>query len=69
MKNAAEVADFLGRVPIARAVGVGETAVSNAVSQGKFPARWYLAVRNLLNERGEECPDHLFRFERSRKAS
>jgi len=52
-RTAAEVADMVGRGNIAAAVGVGLTAVSNAVARDKrFPPSWYLALAKLASDRG-----------------
>lgn len=54
------LADALGRRKIAEAVGVGATAVSNAVVRGRFPASWFLIIKRLADEAGQECPPALF---------
>ena len=51
---------MVGRANIARAVGSGTNAVSNAVVAGRLPASWYLAVQALAAQAGVECPDSLF---------
>lgn len=60
MITTAEIADRVGRKKIAEAVGVGLTAVSNAVVRGTFSSSWYYAVLSLCREAGIECPLHLF---------
>lgn len=60
MMSAPLIADALGRKAIAEAVGVGETAVSNAVVRGKFPPSWFLVLSEMSKERGVECPPALF---------
>ena len=55
-----DLADALGRKNIADAVGVGPSAVSNAVVRGSFPASWYLAMAGLAAKAGAECPPALF---------
>lgn len=55
-----EIANSIGRDRIAESVGVGLTAVSNAVVRGSFPSAWYVAISNLCSERGQECPPELF---------
>lgn len=62
MQTASDVADILGRKEIAQRVGVGLTAVSAAVSEGKFRASWYLEIKALGEEKGVEIPDALFTF-------
>lgn len=61
MVTTSNIADTLGRKKIADAVGVGLTAVSNAVVRGRFPASWYLPVTALAAEAGVDCPVSLFR--------
>lgn len=52
MKSALDIANTLGRKVIADAVGVGPTAVSNALSRKTFPAAWYFAINDLAAKRG-----------------
>ena len=56
MKQILTYADRVGRQNIADAVGVGLTAVSNAVVRGHFPASWFLTMRKA----GLEPPETLF---------
>lgn len=60
--TAAEVCDALGRKHIAQRVGRRTTAVSNAASEGVFPASWYIAIREMCDSAGIACPDRLFSF-------
>lgn len=62
MQTTGEVADTLGRAVIAQRVGVGLTTVSAAVTEGVFPASWYLEMKALGAEKGIDIPDTLFRF-------
>jgi hypothetical protein len=62
MVTAGEFADRVGRVAIAEAIGVGLTAVSNNVVKGSFPSSWYLALKELAEAQGIECPPALFRM-------
>ena len=62
MMTAHELANAIGRKKIAQAVGVGPTAVSNAVTRGWFPATWFLAVCDLAEAIGVECPPELFKM-------
>ena len=54
--------DAIGRGVIAKALGCGRTAVSNAVVKGKFPASWFEVIEALAHERGLEAPRSLFNF-------
>jgi hypothetical protein len=61
MMNVNELAAALGRKEIAEAVGVGVTAVSNAVRREKrFPASWFMACSLLGQAKGVEVPPLLF---------
>lgn len=60
--TASAICDRIGRKTIADAIGVGLTQVSNAVSKGSFPARWYLVLRRLCDDAGISCPSGLFTF-------
>jgi hypothetical protein len=37
---------------LARRLGVRNTAISNAVAQNRFPARWYQIVTAMCSEKG-----------------
>jgi hypothetical protein len=60
MMNPKTFADAVGRKQIADAIGVGATAVSNAVVRGQLPAAWYLACTKLAQAHGIECPIEMF---------
>ena len=45
---------------MAQLVGVGPTAVSNAVKRGAFPPAWFKASETIAQELGVECPPELF---------
>lgn len=60
MHTVSEIADAIGRRKIADTLNLGVTAVSNAVVRGTFPASWFLAIGELCEERGIECPPSLF---------
>lgn len=60
--TANELANKLGRSAIADAVGVGASAVSEALRLGGFPASWYAAVTDLGDANGVEVPMDVFRF-------
>ncbi len=57
-----EVADALGRSEMATRIGVGLTAISAAVCDGKFRPAWYKTMREMAAEKGVEIPDSLFRW-------
>lgn len=58
----ATICDALGRKTVAERLGVRPTAVSNAVTDGRFPARWFPVVRGMCEERGLDCPENAFNF-------
>lgn len=62
MTNTQHIADQIGQRQIATALGVGTTAVSNAVVRGSFPTSWFLVVKRLCDERGVDCPETAFNF-------
>lgn len=63
--SVALICDALGRRRIAVAVGVKLTSVSNAVTAGIFPARWFDVIDGLCREASLDCPRTLFAFVRS----
>lgn len=56
------IADRIGRVELASAVGVSKAAVSNAVVTNRFPASWYAVIKDICNTAGIECPLCAFNF-------
>lgn len=56
------ICDALGRRRIADAIGVRLTSVSNAIVDGRFPARWFHVVDRLCAESELPCPHQLFTF-------
>ncbi|MFC4668360.1 hypothetical protein ACFO5X_07335 [Seohaeicola nanhaiensis] len=58
----AAICEQLGRKRISERIGVGKTAVGNAVSDGLFPARWWREIKEMCDEQGLECPVDLFNF-------
>ena len=62
METTLEIANALGRANMAKVLGVGMTTISAAVSDGMFPASWYLTIKALGAKQGVKVPDELFRF-------
>lgn len=62
MTTSIELANAVGRKEMADALGVGLTAVSNAVVRGWFPSSWFLVVKSLADGIGHECPPDLFKM-------
>ena len=69
MSSVSKIVDGLGRKNLADALGVGETAVFNAVRDGVFPAKWYKVVDKMCGDVDIACPDSLFRFSQARIAT
>lgn len=65
MQTASDFAAALGRKNMAARLGVGLTAIGNAVVSGEFPSSWFLELSKLAEELGASCPVHLFAFRRS----
>lgn len=61
-RSVEQICDTIGRRQIAAAVGVGVTSVSNAVVDGRLPARWFHIVDGLCAAKGLPCPRNLFSF-------
>ncbi|WP_152615645.1 hypothetical protein [Leisingera sp. ANG-M1] len=57
----------IGRENISLRIGVGLTAISNAVVRGKMPSSWYEGVKKECDLQGIECPTTLFSFKRPPK--
>lgn len=62
LTSTADICDIIGRATIAAKLNVRVTAVSNAVTDGRFPARWFLVITKLCEENGLNCPEELFTF-------
>lgn len=63
MINASKIISVLGAKEIAAAVGVRHcSAVYNAASGGRFPASWFLSIRDMCEKAGVECPESLFNW-------
>lgn len=60
MLTTLEIANAIGRKKMAEALGVGLTAVSNAVVAGKFPATWFVQLSNMCREKGIKIDPALF---------
>ena len=62
MTTSHDLADAIGRKKMADALRVLPTAVSNAVVRGWFPSSWFLVVKALADEVGQDCPPALFKL-------
>jgi hypothetical protein len=63
------VLDKLGRVRVAKSLGVSVQAVSNAAGLGKFPSSWYLILSEMSAADGIDCPGTLFAMKRPERAA
>lgn len=59
-ESAADLASLIGRKDMEAALGVGKTAISNAVVRGVFPSSWFVTMDSIARNRGIECPPRLF---------
>jgi hypothetical protein len=60
MSTPKQIIYAIGRKRVSAFLNVGETAISNAITRGKFPPAWFEGCRELASEVGIECPAHLF---------
>ena len=60
--DAKTFADAVGRKTLAEALGVGVTAVNNAVQRGAFPATWFFVAQGVAASQGVACDNRLFNF-------
>lgn len=69
MNTVSDICSRLGRKNIEARLGVTKSAIANAASQGRFPARWYLVISEMCREEGVECPEDIFNFAPDETAS
>ncbi|PTE19932.1 hypothetical protein C5F48_20295 [Cereibacter changlensis JA139] len=62
MTTVSQICDLIGRQTLAHELRVGRTAISNAAVDGRFPAKWYVVVKQHCDALGVACPTELFRF-------
>lgn len=60
METVRDIVAALGQKAVAEALGVGRTAVGNAVSRGRFPAAWYSVITKMCEARGMAAAPDLF---------
>ena len=58
--TASDLLDRLGRPRVAAALGLTISAMNNAASRGKMPARWFAVIAALCAAEGIECPTEAF---------
>lgn len=60
MSDVKSIVTRLGRRRIAERIGVSVSAVGNAVVDGRFPANWYGAMKEMCDAEGADCPLSIF---------
>ena len=61
-KTARDIINEIGADAICERLGVTSYSVRAAKTAGTFPARWFLGVRALCDERGVECSMSAFNW-------
>lgn len=62
MMTTHDMAEALTQARMAKHLGIGATAVNNAVHRGQFPSKWYFRLKRLCDDAGIDCPTDLFGF-------
>lgn len=62
MQTVTELFAAIGRERIRKEAGYGQQVLSRAVTDNLMPAHWYFDIKRLCDEKGVECPEHLFRW-------
>lgn len=62
MNTAKDIADQIGRHRLAALLNVSTHSIRYAVTAGKFPASWYLPMKQHCEENGIACDAALFNF-------
>lgn len=55
-----KICDAIGRARLVEQLSVSKSAVTNAIANDRFPARWVSVVRSECDSIGIQCPDELF---------
>ena len=66
MITTSEILETLGQKRVGRALGVVPPSISNAKRVNRFPACWFLVLREMCGEAGLDCPEALFHFKARR---
>jgi hypothetical protein len=59
----------LGDEAICSRLGVTSHAVRSARFKGAFPAAWFVALKEMCDEKGIDCPEAMFNFKSPSSAS
>lgn len=62
MTDVRTIAKAIGRKALADRLDVTVNAVHEAVRAERFPAAWFVAVREMAQEHGLEAPEALFNW-------
>jgi hypothetical protein len=62
MDKTSDICDALGRKEMGQRLGVSRAAIANAVTDGRFPSRWYKVISRMCEESNRDCPMQLFNF-------
>lgn len=62
MTTVSEIVERISRPLLGEMLGVKRQAITNAVSDRRFPAKWFSVIHDLCAERGIDCPRELFAF-------
>lgn len=66
------VKDFItriGRDRFTEETGLLPQVISRAITENTMPPGWFPAVREICLARGEDVPEHLFRWARKRRTA
>lgn len=69
MTDTHNIAGQLGRQEIAARLGLSRSAVDVAVGRGKFPAAWFVILREMGREKNIEIPEAVFGWSAKDKSS
>jgi len=62
MMTVIEIVEVIGRAHLASRLDVGRAAISNAISDEIFPAKWYRIVKSECDQAEISCPLSCFNF-------
>jgi hypothetical protein len=57
-----DIVSAVGRAGLRKKLDVSDTAISNALSRGLFPAKWYRIIHGECEAIGIDCPMAMFSF-------